>query len=289
MLQYRIILTSAQYRFLWAKFGYYSLLFSENLYLIIATVLHFCEMRNKKLRDNISFNEFLALANREPDINPVVERYYYRLEVTEIGEGSHIYPIFHVGQTHIVDFPTYSSAVYYMKKYVAAIRIYRMRITQIPLDIEETGRGAQWLYDGDGNLIDCTIVHKAGKPEETHFFGRELAKQRFAPWEIVELLQGNDVKLVQVAAPVRTPGECWRIYQEVKSEYGLNYQSDSYGILTDDAGTLEFALATTLMKPRFAIPQDIYTKINSRYDTMIMSALRGKNPTLRVYQVKDDQ
>ena len=245
-------------------------------------------MGKNSLRKNLSFDNFLTLANRQPDTNPFRERYYYRLEMTELGKGPHSYPIFHVGSTHIVDFPTYESAEYYMKThYLPSMSIYRCRITQLPLDIEETGRGAQWLYDGEGNLIDCTIVHKGGSPEETLYFGRELAKQRFIPMDIAELLQGEEVKLVQIASVMRTPYECWNIYRDSRNEYNLDYKADSYGILVDDAGSLEYALATALMKPRFDISTDIYDKLNSRFDAMIMNALKGENPTVSAYSVNN--
>ena len=247
-------------------------------------------MSKNSLRKDLSFDDFLTLANRQPNTNPYRERYYYRLEMTQLGEGPHSYPIFHVGPNHIVDFPTYESAEYYMKThYLPTMSIYRCRITQIPLDIDETGRGAQWLYDGEGNLIDRTIVHKSGTPEETHYFGRQLEEQRFLHLDIAELMRGEEVKLVQIASVMRTPYECWHIYQNSRNEYNLDYKADSYGILVDDAGTLEFALATTLMKPRFNIPPDIYDTINSRFDAMIMSAFRGENPTVSADQLEYDQ
>lgn len=246
-------------------------------------------MRNNILKRNLSFEEFIALAKREPDTNPFRERHYYRLEMTDLGEGPHNYPNFHVGRTHVVDFPTFTSAVNHLKKHSATSTLYRSRVTQLPLDVDESGRGAQWLYDGKGNLLDFTIVHKEGSPEETHFFGRELGKLRFLPWDIAELLQEEEVRLVQVATLMRTPNECWNIYRNSKDGYSLDYRADSYGILIDDAGTLEFALATTLMKPRFHIPPDIYDTIDSRFDNMMMSAIRGENPTVRAYRCEDDQ
>ena len=242
-------------------------------------------MSKNSLRKNLSFDDFMTLANRQPDTNPYRERYYYRLEMTELGEGPYSYPIYYVGPTHIIDFPTYTSVVNHLKKHSATTSLYRSRVTQLPLDIDEIGRGAQWIYDGDGNLIDCSVVHKVGSPEETQFFGRESTKQRFQPWDIAELLQGEEVRLVQIVSVIRTPYECWNIYQKSLNEYNLDYKADSYGILVDDAGSLEFALATALMKPRFSIPPNIYDKINSRFDIMMMSALRGENQTVSAYRI----
>lgn len=245
-------------------------------------------MSNAKLRKNLTLDDFLALANRQPDTNHFAERYYYLLEMTEMGKGSHFYPIYHVGATHIVCFPTFSSAEHHLKKQSATSTLYRSRITQLPLDIDEAGRGAQWLYDGKGNLIDCTIVHKEGTPEETHFFGRELAKQRFQIWDFAELLQDEEVKLVQIVSVMQTPYECWNIYQNDRNEYNMDYKADSYGILIDDTGSLEFGLSTALMKPRFCISPDICDTINARFDIMMMSALRGKNPTVSAYSISNN-
>ena len=107
--------------------------------------------------------------------------------------------------------------------------------------------------------------------------------------DIAELLQGEEVKLVQIASVMPTPYECWNIYRDSRNEYNLDYKADSYGILVDDAGSLEYALATALMKPKFDIYPDIYDSLNSRLDAMIMSAIRGENPTVNPYRINNSQ
>lgn len=234
-------------------------------------------------------DQFIGLSQRKPDVNPYGSEFYYRLEMTEMGDGEQFYPTFKVGTTHIVDFPTFDSATDYMEKHSQEMNLYRSRITQCPLFEDVKKRGAQWLYDKDGKLIDCTNVQKIGTPEETHFFGRSLEKQRFKPGDVAELLDNDKVRLAYIVARTRTPEECWEIFKQQGAEYSLDYSADSYAIINNDEDHISYGIATALMKPRFPITDDMKVKMERRYIAMIESALDGTNPTMKMVRVWDSE
>lgn len=241
------------------------------------------------LRKDYTHNQFLELSLRKPEVEPLATEFYYRLEMTELDDNPHAYPVFKVGPTHIIDFPTFDSAVYYMENHSREMDLYRSRITQC-LPFEDVGkRGAQWLYDKDGKLLDCTIVQKIGTPDETHFFGRSLEKQRFKSGDVAELLINDEVRLVYIVARTRTPEECWEIYKQQGAGYGLDYSADSYAIINNDEDHISYGIATALMKPRFPITDDMKVKMERRYIAMIESTLDGTNPTMKMVQVRDDK
>lgn len=240
------------------------------------------------LRTDYSFDQFIALSQRQPYLNPYDSEFYYRLEMIELGDGPYSYPAFKVGQTHIIDFPTFDSAVHYMEEHSKQMNLYRSRITQYPLFESMGERGTQWLYNEDGNLLDCTIVQKTGTPEETHFFGRPFEKQRFKSGDFAELLMNDEVRLVYVVARTRTPEECWEIYRQQESEYNLDYSADSYAIINNDEGHISYGISTALMKPRLPITEEMKDKMEKRYIALIESTLDGTNPTMKMIPIRDD-
>lgn len=243
--------------------------------------------RQLLLPDNLTKSQFIALAERKPITDGIGDLYYYRLEITELGEGLREYPVYRVGPTHIIDFPSYDSAIYYMKKYCQEMELYSCRITQYLLE-NPYQRCAQWLFDGQGEFLDCTIVHETGTPEETHFFGRTHVKQRFEPDQIVELLHDDEVMLALIVYPVPTPGACWKVYSASPERYNVNYQNDVYLVLPDETGELSGAIPTTLMNPRFPISKELHSQILARYDIMVKNAMnRNKSSVHKISIIYD--
>lgn len=238
-----------------------------------------------KLRDDLTHDEFIALANREPNLDG---NWIYRLEMTALGNGPHNYPCYKVGETTQVDFTSLNQAELYMREQSALTAMYRSRITQIPIGGTADERGAQWLYDGGANPIDCTITHKAGSAEETHFFGRPIEKQRFAPGDVIELLQGDTVSLGIVFFPIRPPEESWNLYYYHAKDYELSYKSDSYAIVIDDSGVGTHALATALMPPRFPVPQELRNEVDRWFDAVFEKALLGESSSIKAIPVLDE-
>lgn len=154
---------------------------------------------NSSLRKDYTYDQFIRLSQLKPDTDTFAEQ-YYRLEMTEMADAEPSYPAFKVGPTHIIDFPTFDSAVCYMETHSGEMNLYRSRITQYPLQEDTNERAAQWLYDPNGKLLDCTIVQKVGSPEETGFFGRPLEQQRFKPDDVaygLDLPTGDSVRVIR--------------------------------------------------------------------------------------------
>lgn len=226
----------------------------------------------------------MALANREPNL---VGDWIYQLEMTELGDWEHEYPCFKVGNTITKDFTTLFQAEKYIREQSLLTPIYRSRITQIPPGGDNSERGAQWLYDGHGTLVDCTTVQKSGNPEETHFFGRPFEKQRFGLGDVVELLQGDTVSLGMVFFPIRPPEESWTLYREERSEYDLDYRCDSHAIVVDESGKIEVALITALMPPRFEITSELANELSRWYAEVFQHPER--QGCIRIIPVYDDE
>lgn len=246
------------------------------------------EVQPTSLKGDYTHDQFIKLSERKPILDSSIAECYYQLEMIEMGEGPHNYPNFKIGPTHIEKFQTFESAVKYMEEHSKRLNLFRSRITQYPLFEESEDRGAQWLYDSEGTLVDCTIVQKIGTSEETHFFGRSLEKQTFKSGDIAELLIDDEVRLVYVVARIRTPEECWEIYKQQGSEYDLDYSADSYAIINNDEGNISFGIATALLKPRFPITDEMRGKMERRYITMIESALDGTNSTMKMVRIIDN-
>lgn len=243
--------------------------------------------RQLLLPDNLTKSQFIALAERKPITDDIGDLYYFRLEITELGNRAHNYPLYRVGPTHIIDFPTFDSATYYMKKYCQELELYSCRITQYLLE-NPYQRCAKWLFDGHGELLDCTIVHETGTPEETHFFGRTNDKQRFEHDQIVELLHDDEVMLALIVIPVPTPEICWNVYSASPDSYNVNYHNDTYLILADESGELAGAIPTSLMEPQFPISKELHAQILARYDIMVKNAMnRNKSSVHNISTIYD--
>lgn len=244
------------------------------------------ENRFISLHTGISHDQFIQLAHREPDY--CIERYNYRLDVTELGDGPHTYPVFKVGPTHTILFQTFSCANNHMKELCKQMKVYRSRITQIPTFDSKEKRGSQWLFDGDGNLADCTIVQKSGIPEETTFFGRPLEKQRFFPGNIAELMLDDKVCLVSVFSPIATPEDCWKVYIEDPNGYDVNFTADSHYVLSADYSEDSLAIITALMKPRYPVPKEIQDKLKARFNDQLEIESKGDCPNIVMIPILDD-
>lgn len=236
-----------------------------------------------KLPDNLTYGQFMELASRVPDLSG---NWVYQLEMTELGDGPRQYPVYKVGETKHYDFSTLAEAEEYLKSESARTPMYRSRITQIPVGGTIEERGAQWLYDGEGNRVDCTRVQKSGTPEQTHFFGRPFGEQRFCLGDPAELLQGDTVILGLVCFPQYPPSKCWEWYMAKKSDYPFVYSKDSYPIIIDNEGGVDLALSTALMAPRLEISEDIAKMLDNYYINLLRNPERQN--IISVIPVYDD-
>lgn len=243
------------------------------------------ENEQTKLSKGLSYDEFMKLAERRPNLDG---EWIYRLEQTELGDSPRNYPVFKVGATHLRDFSSLEDAEKYLREQSALIPMYRSRITQIPVGGTDKERGAQWLYDSEGILADITVVAKAGTAEEANFFGRRAIDQRFSPLDFAEILDGDEVKLVVVLGRVAEPSELWQEYQTDDSEYSFGYEYDSYTILADESGELTRGAVTALMEPRLEISPEDYKILNRRMEALFDAASSGDCPDLEAVPILDD-
>ena len=213
------------------------------------------------LSQNITFEEFEALANRKPNLKG---SWVYMVTQPEFDKNlKHPYPMFELGYTKEIYFKTFQAAEKYIKKNTADV--YCSWITQIPVGISSNywGFGARWLYNQHGELIDYAITQGCfGKIEDQTFFGRPKSRQRFKVGDIVEVVGNKRVFLAVLNHPVPDVKRCWNIYNRCKNRddfpYPLDY-SDDCAVVIDGPNYFchSHVEAIQLMKPRFPVPEDI--------------------------------
>lgn len=225
-------------------------------------------MRNNIISENVSFEEFERLANRQPNLEGT---WIYRLEMTELPDPEDIsYQEYELGMTHELYFKSLSDAEAYMRTHIDDAQLYHSIITQVPLGAPSYNIGAQWLYDCQGNLLDFTITTQTGSAEATHFFGRPSERQRFKEGEIVEVVWRDRVNLGLLLHTSPSVERCWNLYQRClndksdKLPYCLDASDDSCYVLEGpDYGSHSHPSPIYLMTPRFPISPELEAEIKS--------------------------
>ena len=220
-------------------------------------------IRTKKsdLNPNLTFEEFEALANREPNLKgswiyKVTQAIYHK-------DMKYPYPKFELDYPRECYFKTFQSAEKFVKK--PKDNVYCSWITQIHCGkSSEYGKyGAGWLYDQNGELLDYTINQELfGKPEDFTFFGRPKSRQRFKVGYIVEVVSEKYVRLAVLNYQVPDVERCWKIYTKCRKRGDWPYFLDS----SDDCAVViegpnyfchDHVSPLQLLKPRYPIPEDI--------------------------------
>lgn len=221
----------------------------------------------KELRQDMTFEEFNALANRNPDLNGS-----WLYKVTQIvfdNDLKYPYPKFELDYHKECYFQTFQAAENYIKNNREGV--YCSWISQIPYGVESGygGYGAEWLYDNNGELLDYTITHRYfANVEDRTFFGRPKSRQRFKIGHIVEVVTDRSVHLAVLNHEIPDVEWCWERYikrdDEIGFFYPLDYSDDSAVVLDgpnyychDHVGALQ------LLKPRFPIPEDILAEMKT--------------------------
>lgn len=228
-------------------------------------------MKNKEefIRKDLTFDEFEALANRQPDLEG---EWIYKLEQTELGDvPENPYPKFEVDMTYTFYFRSFEEAERFIRDHQGEVRLYRSVITQIPVGHHHWEMGACWLYDGDGKLIDYSITtDQEDKPYNACFFGRPDSRQRFKKGDIVEIFDGKHVSLALLISNPPDVNWCWQMYQRCLKEvrHGWYYHldlSDDSGIVLEgpDYGYHSHLSTLALMHPSMPIPADLEAEIRS--------------------------
>ena len=212
------------------------------------------------LRCNLTFEEFSALACRQPDLNG---DWVYRLESYCLdGDPKVPYPQFEIRIEEKRLFHTFAEAEASLQAYIIQqidepVDFYCHCITQIPIGESESEIGSQWLYDPYGKLLDYSISCWTGLAENYHFFGRPADRIRFKKGDIVEVRDSESVHLAIVVAPEASIQHCWEIYRRCQEDdYKFSYPqdpSDDQCIVIDGPGYEyhEHVSPLRLMEPRF--------------------------------------
>lgn len=230
----------------------------------------------KGLRQDLTFEEFEALANRKPNLQG---DWLYRVTQAILpNDLKYPYPKFELSHVHEAYFKTFYEAENFVKKNTTDV--YCSWITQMLYGAVPGygGDGAEWLYDNKGQLLDYTVTYGfVGNVEDYTFFGRPKTRQRFKEGDIVEVVTARSVHLAVLNLQIPDVEWCWQRYikrdDEIGFFYHLDFSDDSAVVLDgpnyychDHIGALQ------LLKPRFPIPEDILEEMSTWND-------RSKNET----------
>lgn len=219
-------------------------------------------MRRNKLCSNLTFEEFKALASREPNLKG---RWIYMLtrKMVNTEDMKHPYPRFELSHEETLYFRSLADAEKHMRSHTS--NVYCNWVTQIPFGYKGvygySNQGAEWLYDSEGNLLDYNITQGFGTATDTCFFGRPKSRQRFKVGDIVEVVDAKYVRLAVLKASVPSIRHCWQIYKRCKTSefpYHLDFSDDSAVVIDGPSYYLhDHVSSLQLLKPRYPIPDDI--------------------------------
>lgn len=218
-----------------------------------------------QLRSDLTFDEFEALANREPNLQG---DWLYRVTQAIVPNDLKCpYPKFELSHIREAYFKTFSEAEKFVKKNMADV--YCSWITQMQYGVVPGygGDGAEWLYDNNGTLLDYTVTYGfIGNIEDYTFFGRPKSRQRFKEGDIVEVITAHSVHLAVLNKQIPDVKWCWQRYIERDDEIGFFYHmdfSDDSAVVLDGPNYYchDHVGALQLLKPRFPIPEDIFAEM----------------------------
>lgn len=216
-------------------------------------------MKIYRLSPDLTFEEFKALASREPitegdwlyEVNQAI---YY-------GKMKNPYPIFELSHHSRCFFKSFKDAEIYVKG--NRENVYCSWITQFQLgkSWDYWNCGDRWLYDQNGELLDYS-VSSVCDDDNRAFLGRSNERQRFKVGDIVEVIDAKRVRLAILNHAIPGIEDCWRIYCKHKEVHGFYYPldaSDDSAVVIDGPSYYEHdhVDALDLLKPRFPIPDDI--------------------------------
>ena len=136
----------------------------------------------RKTPDEMSWEEFNAMAEREPSLGG---NWIYRLEQRFVDSDiENPYPRFELDRTEKRLFTSFDDAVH------PDGDLYNSLLTQVPVGVLDFETGASWLFDKDGMLIDYSTTHSHPLREvpQAFFYGRPSNRHLFNEGDIVESL-----------------------------------------------------------------------------------------------------
>lgn len=222
--------------------------------------------KNNLTPDEMSWEEFKAMAEREPNLKG---NWIYRLEQRFVDSNiENPYPRFELDRTEKRLFTSFDEAVRFIQEHPDG-DLYNSLLTQVPSGELEFETGASWLFGRDGMLIDysTTRSYPLREAPEAFFYGRPDNRQRFRVGDIVESIGRNDeISLAVVCSLPPDPQWCWNLRNRSKDSLGyiLDYSDDS-GVIIDGPSFFCHYHQPTLcwMKPRFPIPEEIRNEMQT--------------------------
>lgn len=215
-------------------------------------------MIHADLPADLTFEQFKALAMREPDLSG---DWIYELEANEFDdEATALYPCFELYSTSRCFFRSLDEAEKYMREELVTPSVYRFVITQRPVGRLSNEHGAQWLYDHTGALIDRTITRwDSDGGMESLFFGRPAGQLRFKGGDIVEVVGRDKVNLGVVVGTPYPLEWYWENYLKHGKEYYFDASDEANYYILEGPGYMHHVHANTisLMSPRWPVPDDI--------------------------------
>lgn len=173
-------------------------------------------MRKNRIPTDMTLQDFRKLAERHPNLEG---NWIYRLTRTIMcNPEENGIPKFDVYEDLPICFLSFQEAENRIKDMASngeceeRDQTYCFHVTQYPLGCPAEC-GAQWLYDHEGNLIDYIITSWTGDALSTTFFGRPENRHRFKCGDIVEVMNGDEVKLALLLENPPSIEWCWNLYQ----------------------------------------------------------------------------
>lgn len=203
----------------------------------------------------MTFEEFKALALNPPRRDMVTMFEVIEYDVKDLPERkrSH-YPKFDVGHYRVGISYSLSGAEVLMHKAIERAKVYNdeiycFHIKEYPvgelLSFAWDDYGESWrLYDRNGQLLDktyCSGLERNHHTEYGRYRGRPQESFRFKAGDIVEVLDGDEVRLAVATGSGRSIEWYWELWQRLKKKEGLLFnQNNRHGITDEEVEELYF-------------------------------------------------
>lgn len=196
----------------------------------------------------MTFEEFREMALNPPkrDMETIFEVIEYDVKDLPGRRRSH-YPKFDVRHFCVGYGKTLMEAENIMKKAIAEAdaydtEIYCFHIKEFPIgeymSFNWEGYGVSWwLYDLDGRLLDKTYCSDLERDHGTpfgHYRGRPEESFRFKDGDIVEVLDGDEVRLAVAAGSPLSVEWGWEVRERIRKRVGLTGDHNVDKAVTDE-------------------------------------------------------
>lgn len=183
----------------------------------------------------VTFEEFKELALNPPRRNEETLFEVIEYDVKDLPERkrSH-YPKFDVRNYRVGIAHSLSEAEVLMHKAIERTKIYNdeiycFHIKEYPvgelMSFHWSDHGVSWkLYDSKGQLLDktyCSDLERDHGTKYGHYRGRPKESLRFREGEIIEVLDGDEVRLAVAAGSPLTIEWHWNLRERIKSKKGI--------------------------------------------------------------------